>query len=486
MRLSEQDASFLYTETASGPMQTAGIMVIDGELSFEEVCEFYAARIHLVPRLRQRLVFVPMNLAHPKWVEDPDFDLKNHFVHHELPPGSSMTDGIAALAKLNQGVMDRNLPLWKYFVVTGVKDRTLVLQQMHHAMVDGASTVQMATVLFDYSADALPPEPPAERSAAPPLPSPVELMTEALQDNVQAALNINPLASLSTSEAQTHLRRGFETMSRFVTNPSITAPWNASTVGPDRKLTWSEHPMSEFREIRRAFGGTINDIALAAVSEGAARYLDKHNEQNEGRNFRVMCPVNVRTESEGGNLGNQVSAIFPMLPASSMEVTERLAAVVKETSRIKEGQEAQAMTYMQESSVSIAPILMAPLLLVGTPFDPTRFAANNPPPVLPPFGARPPGFGVNFVLTNVPGVQVPQYIAGKEIIATLGLMMLTGNMGLGVAVGSYNQKMFFNLTADPRLLPDLEMFTDEVTNTFDELLISARRHNETVSEKEIA
>ena len=194
--------------------------------------------------------------------------------------------------------------------------------------------------------------------------------------------------------------------------------------------------MSEFREIRRAFGGTINDIALAAVSEGAARYLDAHNEQNEGRNFRVMCPVNVRTESEGGDLGNLVSAIFPMLPASKMEITERLAAVVKETRRIKEGQEAQAMTYMQESSVSVPPVFMAPLLLVGTAFDPTRIAANNPLPVLPPLGARPPGFGVNFVLTNVPGVQVPQYIAGKEIIATLGLMMLTGNMGLAVAVGS--------------------------------------------------
>ncbi len=482
MRLSEQDASFLYTETASGPMQTAGILVIDGELSFEEVCEFYTARIHLAPRLSQRLVFVPMNLAHPKWVEDPDFDPTNHFVHHELPPGSSMTDAIAALAKLNQGVMDRSRPLWKYFVITGVKDRTLILQQMHHAMVDGASTVQMATVLFDYSADAAPPDPPDEISEAPPLPSPVELMTEALRDNFQAAMNTNPLASLPTSsEAQTHLRRGFETMSRFITSPSITAPWNASLVGPDRKLTWSEHPMSEFREIRRAFGGTINDIALAAVSEGAARYLDVHNEQNEGLNFRIMCPVNVRTESEGGDLGNRVSAIFPMLPASRMEITERLATVVKETSRIKEGQEAQAMTYMQESSVSVPPVFMAPLLLVGTAFDPTRFAANNPLPVLPPLGARPPGFGVNFVLTNVPGVQVPQYIAGKEIIATLGLMMLTGNMGLAVAVGSYNQKMFFNLTADPRLLPDLEMFTDEVTNAFAELLTSARQHNETVS-----
>ena len=479
MRLSEQDASFLYTETSSGPMQTAGIMVIDGELTYDEVFEFYAARLHLVPRLRQRLVFVPMNLAHPKWVEDPDFDINNHFVHHEMPKGSTLEEGIAALAKLNQGIMDRNIPLWKYFVVTGVKDRTLVLQQMHHAMVDGASTVQMATVLFDYSPDAEPPAPPPERVPAPPLPTSFELLREAMQENLQNAMSSNPLSSFNTDEeAQSHMRRGFEAMTRFVTNPSITAPWNASTVGPERKLTWSEHDLSEFREIRRAFGGTINDVALTAMTEGAAKYLAAHNESVAGQKMRVMCPVNVRTEGEEGDIGNRVSAIFPMFDAEPMGATERMAAVVEETSRIKAAQEAQAMTYMQESSVTIPPVSMAPMLLVGTPFNPTRMAADFPPPVPPSFGARPPGFGVNFVLTNVPGVQVPQYICGKEIIAPLGIMMIGGNMGLGVAVGSYNQKMYFNLTSDPRLLPDLEVLTDHVTDTFEELLGKAREQNE--------
>ena len=136
------------------------------------------------------------------------------------------------------------------------------------------------------------------------------------------------------------------------------------------------------------------------------------------------------------------------------------------------------MTLMQESSISIPAVAMAPLLLVGTPFDPTRFAATNPPPVLPNIGGRPPSFGVNFVLTNVPGVQVPQYIAGHEMLLTLGLMMMAGNMGLGIAVGSYNQQMIFNFTADPRLLPDLNFFSDLVDDAFSELLAEARKQNE--------
>ncbi len=457
-------------------MQTAGILVIDGELNYEQVYEFYANRIHLVPRLRQRLVFVPMNLGHPKWVEDPDFDFKNHMVHLALPPDSTMEEGLAALAKVNEGVMDRNIPLWKFFVVTGIKDRTLVLQQMHHAMVDGASTVQMATVLFDYAADAPPVAPPPDHPAPPPLPTPVELMQEAIQENIQTALSLTSRFT-NDSQSQAHRSRSFETMARFVTQPCITAPWNAAAIGPRRHLTWSEHSFTEFREIRRAFGGTINDVALAVVTEGAARYLEAKGERTIDQHFRVMCPVNVRTENETGDLGNRVSAIFPMTSAEPLGAVERLQEIAAETDRIKQNQEAQAMTFMQESSVPIPALAMAPLLLVGTPFDPTRFAADFPLPVPPSGGFRPANLGVNFVLTNVPGVQVPQYVCGKEILAPLGLMMMGGNMGLAIAVGSYNQKMFFNFTVDPRLMPDLDRFTTLVTDAFDELLQLAKQHH---------
>jgi WS/DGAT/MGAT family acyltransferase len=479
MRLSEQDASFLYTETASSPMQTAGIAVIEGELSFDEVFRHYATRIHLVPRLRQRLVFVPMNLTHPKWVDDPDFAIGNHIVHHEMPQGSTVEDAVDAIAVLNEGVMDRSRPMWKFFVVTGVKDRTLVLQQIHHAMIDGASAVQMSTLLLDFAPDAENPEPPEEPWEPAPLPTAIELVTEALQENANAALSSNPLALLSSNEqTQDHLRRGFSTMTRFFTEPAITAPWNASLLSAKRKLVYSVQTFAEFREIRRAFGGTINDVALTVVTEGAMRYLVEHGESTQNQKFRLMCPVNVRTEDEAGALGNKVSAIFPMFPASPLNVIERHQVVCEETTRIKENEEAQAMTLMQESSISIPAVAMAPLLLVGTPFDPTRFAATNPPPVLPNIGGRPPSFGVNFVLTNVPGVQVPQYIAGHEMLLTLGLMMMAGNMGLGIAVGSYNQQMIFNFTADPRLLPDLNFFSDLVDDAFSELLAEARKQNE--------
>ena len=168
MRLTESDAGFLYGETASGSLQTAGIAIIEGEAPFELIYQHIESRLHLVPSFRRRAVWVPLNLAHPKWVDDPEFDLKNHIVHHEMSPGTPLLDAVDAAVKLNEGLMDRNRPLWKYFVITGVPDRTLLLQQIHHAMIDGASAVHLSTVLFDFQPDAPPPPAPEEDWTAAP------------------------------------------------------------------------------------------------------------------------------------------------------------------------------------------------------------------------------------------------------------------------------------------------------------------------------
>jgi hypothetical protein len=236
MRLSESDAGFLYGETASGSLQTAGITVLNGEVPFERVYEHIEARIHLVPAFRRRAVWVPLNLAHPKWVDDPDFKLENHIVHHALPAGTPLLDAVDEAVKLNEGLMDRNRPLWKYFVITGVPDRTLLLQQIHHAMIDGASAVHLSTVLFDFQPDAEPPPPPDSEWRPAPIPTPLELMTEAFRENADALARSNPLAAMGrNAESRELLANGMQAMSRFITRPAITAPWNASPLGPKRR-----------------------------------------------------------------------------------------------------------------------------------------------------------------------------------------------------------------------------------------------------------
>ena len=476
MRLSQMDASFLYAESASGPMHISSIYVLEGELSHARVHEHFAERIHLVPSYRRKIAHIPFNLSHPNWVDDASFDLGYHVRHHELPQDATLQDGIDAATKLNEPMLDRSRPLWLVHVITGIPDRTLILQMTHHAMIDGASGVELTTVLYDFHPTPREIEPPDApwRPAAPP--AGVDLFGEALRDNLAKLRDASPRSLLPEPGKQRELvGRAAQVFGNFLMRPAITAPFNAGAVGPRRRVLYLKKPFGEIREIRRALGGTINDVALTVVSEGVARYLRAHDERVDRQYLRIMCPVNVRTEDQSGALGNQVSAVFPMLPAWPMDGRRRLAAVRAEMERIKDREEAQAMTLATEATANVWPLAMAPTQLVGTPFDPTALAARMPAPVPPNIGWRPPNPGVNFVCTNVPGVQVPQYLAGHKVLDTIGLLVLSGNIGFSITILSYNKELFFGFICEPRLLPDLELIVEGVGSTFEELLDEARR-----------
>jgi WS/DGAT/MGAT family acyltransferase len=475
MRLTEADAMFIYGESASGPMHISSIYVLDGEVPFEQIFQHLADRIHLVPAYRRKLAQVPFGLAHPKWIDDPDFDITNHILHHQLPPGSSLDEGIDKAVELNQPLLNRDHPLWKMIVVEGVPDRTLLLQMCHHAMIDGASGIDLTTIFYDLDPNAPAPDPAEEEWQPRQAPGPLDLINEALQESFTNFASVNPMRLLPSGADQwQRMAKAMEVFTRFVSRPAITAPFNAGPVGPSRRVKWMKKPFGEIREIRRQLGGTINDVVLAVVSEAVARYLEKHGERVDGQYLRIMCPVNVRTEDQQGSLGNQVSAIFPMFPAWSMDCLKRLEVVIKETERVKQAEEAQALTVMQQNAPSAPPVGMAFTQLVGTPFDPTALAARMPLPVAPYFGFRPPNLGYNFVCTNVPGVQVPQYMCGHEVLDTVGLLVLNGTTGLSITILSYNKMLFFSFICEPRLLPDLETVAEAADDVFQELLETAR------------
>jgi len=478
MRLTDHDASFLYAETASAPMNGATVTVIEGEVPFETFMDHMASRMHLIPRYRQRLAFVPFNIAHPKWIDDPEFDIKHHVRSHRVAPGTTLEQAIQASIKLTERLLPRDKPLWMMYLIEGVTGHTVLLSMGHHALVDGASGVDISLILFDLQKDA--PRTPAPAKAWQPgaAPTPFELTREAAAETAEK-WRVQFGSRESSAERGELLRRAAESMTRFISEPVVTAPWNASMIGPRRQFEWRRLSFSAFRNIRRSFGGTINDVVLALVVESAARYMALHNERVEGRHLRVMVPVSVRREDEQGALGNRVSGIFPVFGAEPMEITERLRKVRWETEHIKQNREAQAMELMMESMPSLPPLTMAPTLLVGSAFDPTALAARFPLPVPPSFAPRLPMVGYNFTCTNIPGVQTTQYLLGNRIIDSLAVLMLNGNIGYGIAVVSYNQGLYFSFISDPRLLPDLHVMADGVVNAFDELLVAADSHSGT-------
>jgi WS/DGAT/MGAT family acyltransferase len=462
-------------------MHGGAFSIVEGEIPFEDIIEHFESRLHLVPRYRQRLVYVPFNMAHPKWVDDPQFDIRNHVILETVPSTMSVDDAIDHALVLAEPLMDRDKPLWKTFVIEGVPDRTILFQLGHHSMIDGASGIDISLVVFDLQPQGAQYPPPAEPWRPRPTPSTAQLMTEAVQENVEnltksALFNPSRLAQNSNL-----LERGAGIMQRMLTQPVMTAPWNAGMVAPRRTLTRKRYPFAQFRDIRRTFGGTINDVVLTIVSEGAARYLETHKEPVSNQYLRIMCPVNVRREDEAGVLGNRVSGIFPRLPAESMDILDRLRYVQGETTSIKSNQEAHTLELMNEFAPSIPPVAMLPTLLVGTAFDPTALAARIPPPVAPKSGYRPPMYGFNFTCTNVPGVQTAQYLLGHEILDTYGLLMLGGNLGFGVVVGSYNRNLYFSLASDPRLMPDPEFMLEVIDDAFQELMEATGTGNAVVS-----
>jgi len=472
-RLTAMDASFLYLETATTPMHISSLHILEGELDYDTVFRHFADRMHLLPAYRRRVAFVPFNLAHPTWEEDPDFDLTRHVCHHQLAPGATMESALDEVMTLNEPMLPRDRPLWKVWVVTGLPDRTLLLMMTHHAMIDGVSGIELTTIIFDFDAKGGNREPPTGVWKPAPLPGLETRFNEALRDNLAAARERRPLAALADPEQRQLLTRAGRVLRHFVTQPAVTAPFNAGIVGKKRKLRYLTESFAEIREIRRALGGTINDVVLTVVSEALARYLAGKGEDTEDKHLRIMCPVSVRTESEGGSLGNRVSAVFPVLPAWPMPVTQRLTAVCAEMERIKHDKEAQALALLMESASGIWPLAMAPTQLVGTPWDPTRLALGARMPTLPRLGGRPPNFGINFVCTNVPGVQVPQYLAGHKVTDVIGIILLTGNVGFSMPIVSYNQQLCFSFVCDPHLLPDVESLVDAARDVFRELLGAA-------------
>ena len=476
MRLTETDAAFIYGESASSPMHISSVYTLDGELDFQRLMGRFEKRIHQVPAYRRKIQQIPFSIAHPVWVDDPDFDLSNHVIHHELPPGTSYEDALDAAVALNEPLLPRDAPLWRMVMISGVPGKTLLLQQTHHAMIDGASGIELTLVLYDMDPEAGEPVAPNEPWQPAEPPSPGELLTDAVRDNMKAfgEKNVVNFASKAASNVQL-MRRATEVMTRFVAQPAVTAPFNAGIVGPKRKVRWIKKPFGEIREVRRQLGGTINDVVLTVVTEAVARYLALKDEAaSSGDYLRVMCPVNVRTEDKKGALGNEVSAIFPRLPAEKMDPVQRLHAVIGEMERIKREQDAQSVTLMQESMPYIPPVAMLATQLVGTPMDPTAAMARMSLPVTPRIGGfRPPNVGINFVCTNVPGVQVPQYMCGLEVIDTIGLLVLTGNVGFSVTILSYNRQLFFSFISETRLLPDLEVIADAADEVFNELLDAA-------------
>jgi diacylglycerol O-acyltransferase / wax synthase len=472
-RLTAQDATFIYGESHNGPLHIGSFSFFEDEITYPELMRHFESKLHLVPRYRQRLIQVPFNLDHATLENDPDFKIENHVKFHQLPVDTSEAQLIETAMAVFRKPLDRNRPLWEVNLFNGFKgNRSLLMWSIHHCLVDGVSGMDLLNVVMDFRPDALPPESNVERWSPKPLPGPLRQLIDVTLDRARQQIdsirrltreapNFRSLVKDLGSDAGALANLG-----RQMTRPIAATPWSAGFVSQERTLAWLRTSFADIRAIRSAFGGTINDVVLTMLSEGAARYLRYHRVQ-PGAPFRIGCPVSVRHEDESGSLGNRVSMMFPELPAEPMDPVARLKLVITETQRIKDAGEPQALERLMSNGASASPAFVATLAGIATAAMDTAVSFQRIFPSLTRRAAQP--MGINFIATNVPGSQVPLYLAGHRMVDYVGLLPLGGNLGFGVPIISYNQNLYFTMMAEPNLMPDPDRMKLLVEEVFEEL-----------------
>jgi WS/DGAT/MGAT family acyltransferase len=457
--LSAQDAAFLYLERPPMHMHVAGVCVLDpragpsGRMAFEDLAGVIASRLHLVPRFRQKAVPVPGNIARPVWVDDADFDIDFHLRRAALPSPGGGRELADFVQRVHSRPLDRSKPLWEIYFIEGLEDGLVaILTKAHHAMIDGISAVDLATVMFDFT-------PQPEVLAPPPWspepePSGPELVREAIREQV-----MDPVAALAgvvrTAVRAPARAAGFvgdviEGVRDLVRQgPPPRGPFDAG-IGPNRRVAMADAPVQRFKDIKNAAGGTVNDVVLAAVAGALHRVLKARREPTRGRTLRALVPVSVRTDDQRLALGNRVTLVFVDLPVGSMDPVRRLRRIREATRGLKE---------------SMMALSADAIMNLGT------FA----PPTLHALAARLVSRGrwFNLVVSNVPGPQVPMYIAGARLLATYPVLPLAENVALSVAVTSLAGTMGFGFTGDWDATPDVDVMATSLEESLDELAKAA-------------
>jgi diacylglycerol O-acyltransferase / wax synthase len=452
-RLTALDSSFLHLEDAASHMHVASVMLFQGDPPpYEELLEAIERRLHLVPRYRQRLAYVPLAQGRPKWVDDPHLNLRYHVRSTALPsPGSE--DRLKALAgRVFSQQLDRDKPLWEIWLVEGVEGgRFAVLAKTHHALVDGISGVDIVTVLFDTSPEPAAPPDPGERWLPRPLPSRAQLLGEALLERGTVPGEIARSARAVLRGPRAILERtreaavGVGAMAWAGVNPAPRSPYNRP-IGPHRRFTWVRAELADLKAIKNELGGTVNDVVLASVAGALGRHLRSRGQDTNGRELKAMVPVSVRTDLEKGALGNRVAAMMAPLPVWCQEPVARLDVVREQLAGLKRGGQAVGAQVLTQLTGFAPPTIMgqAARLMARQRF-------------------------FNLVVTNVPGPQFPLYLLGREMLQPFPMVPLARNQGLGIALMSYNGRINFGLVGDYELLWDIEELAEHLRESLAEL-----------------
>ena len=449
-RLSPLDASFLFMEEPTTAMHVGGLMTFDDTPGFD-ADRFVAQigeRLASVPRYRQKIREVPVHLGLPVWVDDPGFELDYHVRRSALPAPGSDAQLRELVGRLMSRQLDRARPLWEIYLVEGLSDdRFAIVTKIHHALVDGLSSIDVGTVLLDVTPT--PRESPADDWRPAPEPSGLALAADAVQEQLLRPQLVFGTAQRALLDVRSVVRTGGAILAaaRSASRPAPANPLNAP-IGKQRRYGTSAGPLDDYKAIRKEHGGTVNDVVLAVVTGALRRWMTTRGEPVRATTtVRAMVPVSVRARSDG-RLGNQISAYFVDLPVGEPDPVARLEAVTA------------AMSGHKSSGQAIGASALIGLVGLATPTlhsMSARLTSSMSSRVF------------NVVVTNVPGPQFPLYAMGARMRDMYPVVPLAKGQAVSIGITSYDGGIFYGLNADRDAMGDVDVLADAIGASLDEL-----------------
>ncbi len=483
--LNALDATFLELEEAdqSAHMHIGGVMIFEPRPdrtapSVAEVVARLEGGMERLPRYRQRLSSPTTGgLSWPSWLDDGRFRVANHVRAVRLAAPGGQRELLDWAGEYYSERLDRMQPLWEMVVVGGLDGgRWALATKTHHCMVDGVGSIDTIQLVLDTEE-----QPPAKsrRAVSSPGAVPAPERPLPLDSAISATIGLTRLplraaaVPLNFARAGARVARGALGITRhpqrakgalersraladvLVKDELAAAPRTSLNVpiGGKRRLAVAWVPLSELKAIKESMGGTVNDVVLAIAGGGLRRLLLERSEPPPKQGLRAMVPVNLRSAGEELALGNRITSLFVRLPIGIEDPVERYARQLEEAETLKSGTQALGSTTLLDLTQHAPPVIHS--FLARSLFATRLF---------------------NLTITNVPGPQMPLFGLGSKLTEIWPLVPLAADHAVGLAVLSYDGKVFFALNADRDTMPDLGTLAAGIEDSFAELREAASRY----------
>jgi len=461
-KLSGIDATFLYMETNETPMHISSLLICEptkeGENAYEALKAQIVARLHEIPSFHRKLMHTPFYIDHPVWVETDVVDLDYHIKHARLPEPGNLEQLRMVVQGLHSLALDRDRPLWQFYIIEGVEDPAFNLKKGsfalytkgHHACLDGGAGISVMDIISDTEPTPRPPMPKSEIIFASEKPGFFELIGSAYGKFIQQQVDI--VAGLpALSKALGNVAKNALEDSEGLLNNMRPAPKTRFNVRIQKQRAFGANSISlkETIGLAKATGVSLNDVALSICGGALRRYLQDKKEL-PNRSLVAAVPVSLRELGDPG-AGNRVASMNCAIGSDIANPVERLKAVNKNSKRAKKKMAAVKEIFPTDYSFFGAPVIVSAMAQIASR---TEIVNKIPAPF-------------NVAISNVPGPRKPMYFAGSKVLTYFPVSIATHGSALNITLQSYVDRLDFGLVACKVAVPEVQEIANYIVEEFE-------------------